>query len=260
MYGRGENERLLGKVVNKCRDKVIIASKFGVIRNNEKKAINSFAGINGSPEYVRKVCEKSLKQLNTDYIDLYYLHRLDPEVPIEETVGEMSKLVAEGKIRYIGLSEVDEEILKRACRVHQVTALQSEYSLMFRGVEEKILPVCRELGIGFVCYSPLGKGLLSGKITSPEDLSENDWRRDIPQFQKENLSVYDDSLKSLKEMASEKGATPAQIALAWLLHKGNDIIPIPGTSHKVRMKENAESANIALSDNEISALQNMFIL
>src|SRR5919202_1686785 len=225
LYGPLANERLVAKAIKGNRDKYIIATKFGFEIDDNEQLTWQF---NGQPAYVKKAAERSLKNLGTDYIDLYYLHRLDPNTPIEETVGGMAELVQEGKVRHIGLSEVAPETLRRGHATHPITALQSEYSLWTRDVEEGALPTCRELGVGFVAYSPLGRGFLSGRFRSPDDLDPDDWRRTNPRFQGEALEQNLRLVAKVEELAAEKGCTPGQLALAWVLAQGDDIVPIPG--------------------------------
>jgi aryl-alcohol dehydrogenase-like predicted oxidoreductase len=225
VYGPHTNEQLLGRGIKGHRDQVIIATKFGILRDPKK---SEFRGISGKPDYVRSACEGSLQRLEVDCIDLYYQHRVDPDTPIEETVGAMVELVRQGKVRFLGLSEASPENIRRAHAVHPITALQSEYSLWTRDPEEEILPVCRELGIGFVPYSPLGRGFLTGKIQKPEDLSDDDYRKTTPRFQGKNFQRNLDLVKRVEEIAREKRCTPAQLALGWVLAQGQDIVPIPG--------------------------------
>lgn len=251
MYGPFTNEELLGRVLKEVpRQRVVVATKFAwrFGPHGEMVALDS------TPAQVRRSIEGSLKRLSTDYIDLYFQHRLDPAVPIEETVGTLSELVREGKVRYIGLSEVGPGIVRRAHAVHPVTAVQSEFSLWERGVEEKLLPVLRELGIGFVAYSPIGRGFLSGKITSPDDLEASDWRRTNPRFSPENLGHNMRLVEMVREIASTHDATPAQVALAWLLRRGCDIVPIPGTCHVRHLEENADAVGLKLADSIWGAL------
>lgn len=256
MYGPYTNELLVGKAIRGRRNKFVIATKFGIVFDPTDP---SGRGINGRPEYVRKACEASLKRLEIDTIDLYYLHRIDPQTPLEETVGAMKKLVEEGKIRHIGLSEVSAEGLRKAEKVHKITALQTEYSLWTRDVEENdVLKTCRELQIGFVPYSPLGRGFLSGKIKSWEDLSEDDWRRTNPRFQGENFQKNLMLVEQLEAMAKKKNVTASQLALAWVLAQGDDVVPIPGTKHQKYMKENADAGSIELSAAEIKQINDVF--
>ncbi len=250
MYGYGANEKLVGKAIANRRDQVVLATKFGIQRSED----NSIRGINGSTGYVHQACDASLQRLGIDYIDLYYLHRVDPKVPIEETVGAMAELVQQGKVRYIGLSEAGAATIRRAYAVHPITALQSEYSLWSRDPEDEVLPTLRELGIGFVAYSPLGRGFLSGKITSPDDLAADDYRRSSPRFQGENFYKNLQLVERVKEIAAEKGVTPCQLALAWLLAQGDDIVPIPGTKRRVYLEENVAATNITLTQAEIDRI------
>jgi aryl-alcohol dehydrogenase-like predicted oxidoreductase len=255
VYGPFKNEELVGKAIHGKRDRVILATKFGIIRdlNNPQSR-----GINGRPEYVRKSCEDSLKRLGTDHIDLYYQHRVDPNTPIEDTVGAMAQLVKEGKICYIGLSEASVKTLRRAAKVHPITALQTEYSLWSRDPEEEILVTCRELGIGFVAYSPLGRGLLTGQIKRFEDLAPDDFRRNSPRFQGENFQKNLDLVKKVEEIAEEKRCTPSQLALAWVLAQGEDIVPIPGTRHKTRLEENVKSLEVKLTPSDLRQIEEAF--
>jgi aryl-alcohol dehydrogenase-like predicted oxidoreductase len=230
---------------------VTLATKFGNVRD---PADPSKFSISGRPEYVRAACDASLQRLGVDHIDLYYQHRVDLETPIEDTVGAMARLVEAGKVRFLGLSEAKPDTVRRAAEVHPVTAYQGEYSLWTREIESEILPLCRDLGIGFVAYSPLGRGLLTGKITDVEALAENDSRRRHPRFQGENLDRNMDLVSRVSRLASEKGATPAQLALAWLLHRGDDIVPIPGTTKISRLEENAAAADIELSEADMAHL------
>ena len=251
MYGRGENEELVGRAIAQHREQVVIATKFGIQRGED----SSFRGVNGSPEYVRIACEASLKRLNTDYIDLYYQHRVDPKVPIEDTVGAMAELVQQGKVRYIGLSEASAATIRRAAKVHPISALQSEYSLWSRDIEDKIIPTIAELGIGLVAYSPLGRGFLSGTITKMDDLAADDYWRNSPRFQGENFDKNLQLVERVKEIASSKGVTPGQLALAWLLAKSDEIVPIPGTKRRVYLEENVAATAIELSPNELQSLE-----
>ena len=247
MYGiGGANEKLLAKVLRTRRDEVVLATKFGNVRGED----GAFLGIDGSPAYVAAACDASLKRLGVDHIDLYYQHRVDPKVPVEETVGAMSRLVEAGKVRHLGLSEANGDTVRRAAKVHPIAALQSEYSLWTRDVADEVLPVCRELGIGFVPYSPLGRGFLTGALKKPDDLAANDWRRQNPRFQDANFAQNLALVEAVTGLAQARGCTPAQLALAWLLHQGDDIVPIPGTRRIERLDENAGSARIALTDAE----------
>jgi len=251
MYGPFANEELLGRLLKEVpRQRVIIATKFAWRFGPHGEMI----ALDSSPAQVRKSVEGSLRRLGTDHIDLYYQHRLDPSVPIEDTVGALADLIAQGKVRFIGLSEVGPGIVRRAHAVHPLSAVQSEFSLWERGVEEKLLPVLRELGIGFVAYSPIGRGFLTGKINSPDDLESTDWRRTNPRFESDNLNHNLRLVSMVKEIASSHDATPAQIALAWLLRRGRDIVPIPGTKHVRYLEENAQAVGLKLADEVWSAL------
>ena len=248
MYGQGRNEELVGRALAGRRAGVVLATKFGVVRNKETGAI---VGVDGRPEVVRPSCEGSLRRLGTDHIDLYYLHRVDPEVPIEETVGAMKELVDEGKVRFLGLSEASEETIRRAHEVYPITALQTEYSLWSREPEDEIFPVLRELGIGFVPYSPLGRGFLTGQIQSFDDLAPDDYRRTAPRFQGENFAKNLELVHAIQDMARRKGCTPAQLALAWVLAQDPDFAPIPGTKRRDRLEENVGSLSVDLSEEEL---------
>ncbi len=250
-YGPHTNEELVGRVLKPHRDQVLIATKFGILRDPGKPG---FRGINGKPDYVRQACEGSLRRLRVDCIDLYYQHRVDPDTPIEETVGAMAELVLEGKVRFLGLSEASAESIRRAHAIHPITALQSEYSLWTRDPESEILPTCRELGIGFVPYSPLGRGFLTGKIQKPEDLPEDDYRRSTPRFQGENFQRNLDIVKHVEEIAREKHCTPAQLALAWVLAEGNDMVPIPGTKRRKYLQENIGALDVDLTGNDLERI------
>jgi aryl-alcohol dehydrogenase-like predicted oxidoreductase len=247
-YGPHTNERLVGRAVADRRDQVLLATKFGIVRDPDDPTAR---GVNGRPEYVRQAAEGSLQRLGVDHIDLYYQHRVDPDTPIEETIGAMAELVQEGKVRYLGMSEAGPETLRRANAVHQITALQTEYSLWSREPEDEILPTCRELGIGFVAYSPLGRGFLTGAIQSIDDLDEDDYRRFSPRFQGENFQRNLDLATKISELAADKAVTPAQLALAWVLSQGEDIVPIPGTKRRARLEENAAAVDVVLSDDEL---------
>ena len=247
-YGPHTNEVLVGRAIADRRDEVVLATKFGIVRDPDDPAAR---GQNGTPEYVRQSAEASLKRLGVDHIDLYYQHRVDPRTPIEETVGAMAELVQEGKVRYLGLSEASPDTLRRANAVHQITALQTEYSLWSREPEDEILPTCRELGIGFVAYSPLGRGFLTGAIQSVDDLDEDDYRRFSPRFQGENFQRNLDLVTKISELAADKAVTPAQLALAWVLSQGEDIVPIPGTKRRARLEENAAAVDVVLNDDEL---------
>jgi aryl-alcohol dehydrogenase-like predicted oxidoreductase len=251
MYGPHTNEELVGRAIAGRRDEVVLATKFGIKLDPEDP---SKRGVDGRPEYVRACIEGSLRRLGTDHVDLYYQHRVDPDTPIEETVGAMAELVQEGKVRYLGLSEAGPETLRRAMAVHPISALQTEYSLWSREPEEEILPTCRELGIGFVSYSPLGRGFLTGAIKSPDDLDEDDYRRFSPRFQGENFQRNLDLVARIEELAEDKGVTPAQLALAWVLSQGEDIAPIPGTKKVHRLEENAGAVDVRFSADELHAI------
>ena len=253
MYGQGHNEQLVGKALKGHFDKVVLATKFGVVRDEH----GGFSGLNGSAQYVRQACEASLKRLGTETIDLYYLHRLDPQTPIEETVAAMAALVKEGKVRYLGLSEVAGETLKRAHAVYPIAAVQSEYSLWSTDVEKTTLPTCRELGVSLVAYSPLSRGFLTGQIKRFEDFAENDFRRFLPRFQGENFYTNLKLVTQLEEMAAARGVTASQLALAWVLAQGNDIIPIPGTRRQKYLLENIASVNISITDEEMQRLNQL---
>jgi aryl-alcohol dehydrogenase-like predicted oxidoreductase len=250
MYGMGANEKLVGKAVADRRDRVVIATKFGI---QYDPTTNNLA-VNAKPETVQKSCEGSLKSLGVDYIDLYYLHRVDPNTPIEDTVGAMSELVQQGKVRYLGLSEASAKTIRRAHAIHPLSALQSEYSLWSRDPEDEILPMLRELKIGFVPYSPLGRGFLSGQITSPDDFAENDFRKTQPRFQGENFYKNLELVDRVKEIATEKNVTPGQLALAWLLTQGDDIVPIPGTKRRAYLEENVKAAKIVLTSKDLDRI------
>ncbi len=251
VYGPHTNEQLLGRGIKGHRDQVSIATKFGILRDLKKA---EFRGISGKPDYVRSACEGSLQRLEVDCIDLYYQHRVDPDTPIEETVGAMVELVRQGKVRFLGLSEATPENIRRAHAVHPITALQSEYSLWTRDPEEEILPVCRELGIGFVPYSPLGRGFLTGKIQKLEDLSDDDYRKTTPRFQGENFQRNLDLVKRVEEIAREKRCTPAQLALAWVLAQGQDIVPIPGTKRRKYLQENIGALDLDLTSEDLARI------
>ncbi len=250
MYGVGRNEELLAKVLKTRRDAVVLATKFG----NVRAANGDFLGIDGRPEYVAAACDASLKRLGVEHIDLYYQHRVDPNVPIEDTIGAMARLVEAGKVRHLGLSEASGATVRRAAAVHPIAALQSEYSLWTRDVESDALLACRELGIGFVAYSPLGRGFLTGAIRNTGELAANDWRRQNPRFQDGNIDVNQQLVQAVEALAQARGCTPAQLALAWLLHRGPDIVPIPGTRRMSRLDENAGAAGIVLTEAELDDL------
>lgn len=255
MYGPYTNEELVGKAIKGKRDEFVIATKFGIQLHEGDPYKRS---INGKPEYVRKALEASLKRLGIDAIDLYYQHRVDDNTPIEETVGEMAKLVEEGKVKFLGLSEASAETLKRASKIHPITALQTEYSLWTRDAEGKILDVCRELNVGFVAYSPLGRGMLSGEIKKFEDLAEDDYRRQNPRYQGENFDKNLELVKKIEELAAEKNVTTSQLALAWVLAQGDDIVPIPGTKRRKYLEQNAEAVLVELSAEDLRKIENVF--
>jgi aryl-alcohol dehydrogenase-like predicted oxidoreductase len=250
MYGMGENEELVGRVLKPYRDRIVLATKFG----NTWTADKQRGPIRGDAAYVRSACDDSLKRLGWDVIDLYYQHRVDPRVPIEETVGAMAELVRAGKVRYLGLSEAAPETIRRAHAVHPIAALQTEYSLWSRDPENEILAVTRELGIAFVPYSPLGRGFLTGQIKTPEDLEPDDWRRNMPRFQGENFQKNVDLASRIHDIANAKGCTPGQLALAWVLAQGEDIIPIPGTKRRIFLEENVGAAAVSLSPDELAEI------
>ena len=255
-YGPFTNEELVAKAIKGKRDQFVIATKFGIVCDRNDPTVR---GISGRPEYVRTSVEGSLKRLGIDEIDLYYQHRVDPDTPIEETVGAMSRLVEEGKVRYLGLSEAGTETMRRACEIHPITALQSEYSLWTRDVEDNgVLETCRELGIGFVAYSPLGRGFLSGEIKKFEDLAEDDYRRHSPRFQGDNFEKNIALVRKIEEIAKEKGVTASQLALAWTLAQGDDIVPIPGTKRRKYLEQNAESVNVELSQGDLDQINDVF--
>jgi len=255
IYGPYKNEELVGRALRGKRDKVVVATKFGIVRDpNNPKA----PGVSGRPDYIRKSIDGSLKRLGMDYVDLYYQHRVDPNTPIEETVGTMAELVKEGKVRHIGLSEASPKTLRRAAKIHAITALQTEYSLWSRDPEDEIFPTCRELGIGFVAYSPLGRGFLTGQIKHFEDFAPNDFRRGVSRFQGENFQKNVELVGKVEEIAREKGCTPSQLALAWVLAQRNDIVPIPGTRRRSRLEENLKSLDIHLSDSDLQRIEKTF--
>jgi aryl-alcohol dehydrogenase-like predicted oxidoreductase len=251
MYGPFTNERLVGRAIRGRRDEVILATKFG----NERGEDGSFLGVNGRPEYVRKSCDGSLQRLGVEYIDLYYQHRVDRTVPIEETVGAMAELIRQGKVRYLGLSEASSATLQRAHREHPISALQTEYSLWTRDPEDEVLPLCRELGIGFVAYSPLGRGFLTGRFRRFEDLPPDDYRRNSPRFQGENFQRNLDLVQRVEEIARRKKCTPAQLALAWLLAQGEDVVPIPGTKQRRYLEENLRALEIELTPSDLEEIE-----
>jgi aryl-alcohol dehydrogenase-like predicted oxidoreductase len=250
IYGMGRNEELVGKAIKDRRDQVVLATKFG----NVRRADGTFVGVNGKPDYVRSACEASLRRLQVERIDLYYQHRVDPHTPIEETIGAMAKLVEAGKVRYLGLSEAAPDTIRRAQSVHPIAALQTEYSLWSRDPEGELLETVRELGIGLVAYSPLGRGFLTGRITSVEDLADNDWRRSMPRFEEENFRRNMELVERIKALAAQKGCTPAQLALAWVLAQGNDIVPIPGTKRRRYLEENVGAVDVHLSRKDLAEI------
>ena len=252
MYGPFTNERLVGKAIEGRRGEVVLATKFGNVRGED----GSFLGVSGKPDYVREACDASLSRLGVDHVDLYYQHRVDPETPIEETVGAMKELVEAGKVRFLGLSEAGPETIRRAHAVHPISALQSEYSLFTREVEDEILPTVRELGIGFVPYSPLGRGFLTGRWKSIEDMPENDTRSArFPRFAEENFKKNLELADRVREVADDKGVTPGQLALAWLLHQGEDIVPIPGTKRREYLEENAGAVDVTLTEEDLRRVE-----
>jgi aryl-alcohol dehydrogenase-like predicted oxidoreductase len=251
IYGPFTNERLVGRAIQDRRDAVVLATKFG----NMRSETGAFLGINGRPEYVRQACDASLLRLGVDVIDVYYQHRVDPNTPIEETVGAMAELVIAGKVRHLGLSEAAPATIRRAHTVHRIAALQTEYSLWSRDPEQELLATCRALGIAFVAYSPLGRGFLTGRFRSTEDLAEDDWRRNNPRFQGDNLRRNGELVDQVEELARAKGCTPAQLALAWLLSRGSDVIPIPGSTRAERVEENAGAVRVQLSPADSASLE-----
>jgi len=253
MYGVGRNEELVGRAIANRRDRVFLATKFGNVRG----ANGEFLGVRGDPDYVRSACEASLKRLNVEVIDLYYQHRVDPNVPIEETVGAMARLKEEGKIRFLGLSEAAPQTIRRAHATHPITALQTEYSLWSRDVEEDILPTVRELGIGFVAYSPLGRGFLTGQIKSPDDFPEDDYRRFHPRFTGENFDRNIELVHEIERIAQEKGCTAAQLALAWVLARGQDVVPIPGTKRRKYLEQNIDALGVQLTDADLRRIDSI---
>ncbi len=255
MYGPHTNEELVGKAISGRRDQVFLATKFGIVRDPNDPTVR---GVDGSPEYVRKACEGSLKRLGVDHVDLYYQHRVDPKVPIEETVGAMGELVEQGKVRHIGLSEAASKTLERAQAVHPITALQTEYSLWTRDPENDVLATCEKLGIGFVAYSPLGRGFLTGAFKTPEDFAADDYRRNSPRFQGENFARNLALVEKIEAMAADKGCTPAQLALAWVLSRGEHIVPIPGTKHIKYLDDNLGALRVKLTPAEVDAIDEVF--
>jgi aryl-alcohol dehydrogenase-like predicted oxidoreductase len=250
IYGPYTNERLVGRTIQGRRDEVVLATKFGIVRTDDPR----YRGFDGRSEYVRTACEASLTRLGVETIDLYYQHRVDQRTPIEETVGALAELVREGKVRYVGLSEAAPETIRRAHAVHPITALQSEYSLWSRDPEDEVLPTLRELGIGLVAYSPLGRGFLTGRFRSLDDLDEDDFRRGSPRFQGDNFARNLALVDRVRELAAEKGVTPGQLALAWVLTRGDDVVPIPGTKHVAYLEENAAAAAIELTEDELARI------
>ena len=253
VYGLGHNEELVGRAIKQRRDDVFLATKFGNVRNPD----GSWVGVNGKPDYVKKACDASLKRLGVERIDLYYQHRVDPETPIEDTVGAMSELVKQGKVRFLGLSEAAANTIRRAYKVHPIAALQTEYSLWERDPEPELLPTCRELGITFVAYSPLGRGFLTGQIKRKEDIPQ-DYRQNMPRLQAENLQRNLDLAARVEQMAREKSCTPAQLALAWLLAQGDDIVPIPGTKRQKYLEQNAQAVHINLTPDDLARIDEFF--
>jgi aryl-alcohol dehydrogenase-like predicted oxidoreductase len=255
VYGPHTNEELIGRAIQGKRDQVVLATKFGIVRDPKNPGLR---GVNGKPEYVRRSCEASLRRLNVDSIDLYYQHRVDPNTPIEDTVRAMADLVKEGKVRYLGLSEASVKTLRRAVKVHPIAALQTEYSLWTRDPEDEILATCRELGIGFVSYSPLGRGFLAGQFKRIEDLPADDYRRSSPRFQGENFQKNLDLVDRVEEMAKEKSCQPSQLALAWVLAQGDDIVPIPGTKRRKYLEENVAALDLQLGADDLRRLAEVF--
>ena len=252
MYGPFTNEELVGRAIEGRRHEVVLATKFGIVLKPEDP---TYRGFNGRPEYVKSACEASLRRLRVETIDLYYLHRVDADVPIEETVGAMSELVRAGKVRYLGLSEAAPATIRRAVAVHPIAALQTEYSLWSREPEDEIIPLCRELGIGFVPYSPLGRGFLTGQFRTPDDFAPDDYRRHSPRFQGENFYKNLDLVERIKSMAAERGATPSQLALAWVVAQGDDLVPIPGTKRRSYLFENIAALDVKLSSEDLSLIE-----
>lgn len=250
MYGVGKNEELVGKAIRDRRDKVILATKFGNVRGKD----GSFLGVNGKPDYVKSCCDASLKRLGVDVIDLYYQHRVDPNTPIEDTIGAMAELLKAGKVKYLGMSEAAPQTIRRAQKIHPISALQTEYSLWTRDPEKEILSTCRELGIGFVAYSPLGRGFLTGRFKSTADFGEKDYRPNSPRFQGDNLQKNLDLVKKIEEISAEKKCKPSQLALAWVLAQGNDIVPIPGTKRIKYLEENVGAVNIQLTKEDLKRI------
>jgi aryl-alcohol dehydrogenase-like predicted oxidoreductase len=256
MYGVGKNEELIGRAIRQRRDQVVLATKFGNVRGPN----GEFLGVNGRPEYVKQACEASLRRLGVTHIDLYYQHRVDPKTPIEDTVGAMAELVQQGKVRFLGLSEAAPATILRAAAVHPIAALQSEYSLWSRDPEVEILETCRQLGIGFVAYSPLGRGFLTGRFKTPEDIPLDDWRRHHPRFEAANFERNLHLAETVRQLAQEIGCTPAQAALAWVLAQGEDVIPIPGTKHVTYLEENVGALTVPLTPGHLARLDAVFPL
>lgn len=250
-YGPHTNEELVGRVLKPHRDQVVLATKFGILRDPGNPG---FRGISGKPDFVKQACEGSLRRLGVDCIDLYYQHRVDPDTPVEETIGAMADLVQQGKVRFLGMSEASAETVRRAHAIHPITALQSEYSLWTRDPESEVLPTCRELGIGFVPYSPLGRGFLTGKIQKPEDLPDDDYRKTTPRFQGDNFQRNLDIVKRVEEIAREKKCTSAQLALAWVVAQGDDIVPIPGTKRRKYLQENIGALDVDLTSEDLQRI------
>ena len=255
MYGPYKNEELVGRAIKGKRDKIVLATKFGIVRDPANPTVR---GVNGKPDYIRRSCEGSLKRLGVETIDLYYQHRVDPATPIEETVGALAQLVKEGKVRHIGLSEASPRTLRRAVKVHPITALQTEYSLWSREPEDEILATCRELGVGFVAYSPLGRGFLTGQFTRFEDFLQDDYRRFSPRFQGENFQKNLDLVRRVEEIAKKKGCKPAQLALAWVLAQDKNIVPIPGTKRRKYLEENVSAIGVKLSEDDLRRIDEIF--
>jgi len=255
VYGPLKNEELVGRAIKDRRDDIVLATKFGIVRDPSNPHVR---GVNGKPDYVRQSCEASLKRLGVDHIDLYYQHRVDPNTPIEETVGAMAELVEQGKVRYLGLSEASAKTLRRAVNVHPIAALQTEYSLWTRNPEPEILPTCRELGIGFVAYSPLGRGFLTGQFKKFDDLPADDYRRFSPRFQGENFQKNLDLVKQVELLAREKDCQPSQLALAWVLAQGDDVVPIPGTKRRTYLEENIGAVELELTIDDLRRLNDVF--
>jgi len=255
MYGPYKNEELVGRAIKGKRDKIVLATKFGIVRDPANPTVR---GVNGKPDYIRRSCEGSLKRLGVETIDLYYQHRVDPATPIEETVGALAQLVKEGKVRHIGLSEASPRTLRRAVKVHPITALQTEYSLWSREPEDEILATCRELGVGFVAYSPLGRGFLTGQFTRFEDFPQDDYRRFSPRFQGENFQKNLDLVRRVEEIAKKKGCKPAQLALAWVLAQDKNIVPIPGTKRRKYLEENVSAIGVKLSEDDLRRIDEIF--